>query len=127
MNYLTPQTVFDGFMVFIAVTTIWAITLTSRRQAKSNQDSDALITIKLKDEAINQLTKEVERLNTLIIQDGKDIAVLKADNDRLTKLVENRDPALAIYMKESMEAMKAIQAGILQLLKAQTGSVTINN
>ena len=125
MSYFSPQTIFDGFIALIAVVTVYSVWQNSKNQAKVNKDSSTLLTLQLKDEAINQLTKETARLNAVLIENGKDIAVLKAENERLTKLVENRDPALERFMKDTTTSIQIIQAGILQLLKAQ--SVTINN
>lgn len=126
MNQLfTPQNIFDVFITLGGVAFVVAQIQLGRGNKKSGDEADALVTIKLKDAAIAQLTSEVARLQNEVTQAGKDIAVLRADNIRLSLIVENKNPELETYMRDSMEYLKVISKGIEGILSKPT--VAIHN
>lgn len=124
MSFLTPQNIFDVFITLGGAAFVVAQIQLGRGNKRSSDEADALVTIKLKDATITQLTTEVNRLNDKVTQDGKDIAVLKNENERLKAIVENRNPELEAYMRESMKHLEVIGKGIEALLAKPTVTVT---
>lgn len=96
-----------------------------RNSRKSNEEKDAELALKLKEAANAALKSELERINLIVINQGKEIAALQAENRTYLKLLENRNPELETYMKDSMEFLKVISAGIKDILAKPT--VAINN
>lgn len=130
---LTPQNIFDIFIALGGVAFIIAQIQLGKANKKSGEETDALTTIKIKDAAILALQQETERLNKIVTQDGKDIAVLKADKERLEALVANRNPELENYITAStktlstlMDGQKIILESLHALLAKPVGTV-INN
>lgn len=91
---------------------------------ESAEDNDALITIKIKDATIAALQDANKYLNSEKQKLGERVAVLESDNQRLQLLVQNRNPELETYMRESMKHLEIIGKGIEALLLKS--SVTIN-
>lgn len=133
MNFFTAQNIFDIFIVLGGVAFIFAQVSLGKQNKKSGEETDALTTIKIKDAAILALQEETARLNRIVTQDGKDIAVLKADKDRLEALVANRNPELETFiitatkiLQQLLENQKIGMDGIHTLLAKPVGTTVIN-
>lgn len=124
---LDPQTLFDGVIVLIAVVAAFATWQNSKSAKKSSEETDALTTIKIKDETIRALTSENTFLKTQNSKYGERIAVLEAENTKLQALVQNRNPELDIFMKNTTSSLLLIERSIEALLKAQPANITVNN
>jgi hypothetical protein len=123
------QTLLDAFFVIMFIVAGVATWQNSKSSKKSSDETDALTTIKLKDEAIKGLREEVRRLQEEDIKKGKEIAVLQADNRRLEAIVSNRNPELEKFMRDTSASILIIEASIQQLLKlhaSPVSNVTIN-
>lgn len=101
--------------VFVGIVAIaqWRIGRASRRVSDEN---DASLTIKLKDAAIDALKLELSRINTLVIQQGKDIATLQTQlasekdlNGKYLELLQNRNPELEIFMKNVLASTEVFK------------------
>lgn len=128
MEYLNPQTIFDGAMFVIVVVAVVAQWQTSKKNQKSADETTTLTTIQIKDLAIDTLQKENTTIKLQVTKQGERIAVLEAENAKLNALVANRNPELESFMRQMTASMLEVEKGIREILKAQNpGTVTINN
>lgn len=126
-QYITPQNLFDVFVALGGIFFVWGQFGRGKSKKNREDDFDALTTIKIKDATIIELRSQLTLLQNTVIQDGKDIAVLRAENERLTKLVQNRNPELEQFMRQTTSSLLIIEKSLEALLKVQTTSnVTIN-
>jgi hypothetical protein len=103
-----------------------------RGTKKSDEIAAADRTVQLVNATREALEKQIASQNIIIIQQGKDIATLQAQlksekelNERYLQLIQNRNPELESYMKDSRDLLKNISDGIEALLEKPT--VAINN
>ena len=128
MDYLNPQTIFDGAMFVIVVVAVVAQWQTSKKNQKSADETTTLTTIQIKDLAIDTLQKENTTIKLQITKQGERIAVLEVENAKLNALVANRNPELESFMRQMTASMLEVEKGIREILKPQNpGTVTINN
>jgi hypothetical protein len=122
----TSQNIFDAIISIGIIIYAVAQWQNSKADKKSTEDKDALVTLALKDKAIETLSKELERVNAIVIQDGKDIAVLQAENTRLANLNANRSPELESLLEKVVTALNK-QTESINALLAKQPIVAINN
>ena len=103
-----------------------------RSQRKSDTETDAALTIRLVKEARDALEAKLKEQNAIIVQQGKDIAALQAQLqskdeliERYVQLLQNRNPELEIFMKNSTKALEAILDTLKNLMAKPT--VVLNN
>ena len=103
-----------------------------RGTKKSDEIAAADRTVQLVNATRMALEKQISDQNLIIIQQGKDIATLQAQlkserelNERYLQLIQNRNPELETYMKDSLAALEEIKKGIGTLVSKPT--VSINN
>lgn len=126
MNYLSAQNIFDVVIVLGGVAFIFAQVNLGKSQRKSADDSDALVTLRLKDQTISTLQTKIKDLEASVVQDGKDIAVLQAENAQLKAYNSSRNPELETLMKQVLEALSKQTVAINALL-AKPPTTVINN
>ena len=102
----------------------WGQYKKGKTDQESADDNDALITIKIKDATIAALQDANRYLTTEKSKLGERVAVLESDNQRLQLLLQNRNPELETYMRESMKHLEIIGKGIEALLAKP--SVTVD-
>ena len=123
------QNVLNAFFVVMFVVAAFATWSNAKSTKKSGEETDALTTIKLKEEAIKGLREEVRRLQDEDIKKGKEIAVLQSDNKRLEAIVSNRNPELEKFMRDTSASILIIENTLATLLKLHQNpptTVTIN-
>jgi hypothetical protein len=125
-TYLKPQNLYNAALLIIVAVGAIATWYNSRASKQADAESEALNTIKLKDERISELTKKITTLETRDVETGKEIAILKADRDRLEKIVANYNPSLEAFIQVATESLtnigetnKVILESIHMLLKSQ--------
>jgi hypothetical protein len=128
-HYLSPQNLFDGGMLLLVLAGGFATWSNSKAAKRSGDEKDAEISIRIKDAAITSLQQENTFLKTQNAKYGERIAVLETDNKRLQAVVDNRNPELEKFMRETSASILVIEASINQLLKLHLtpSPVTINN
>jgi predicted RNase H-like nuclease (RuvC/YqgF family) len=90
------------------------------------------MTIRLVKEARDALEAKLKEQNAIIIEQGKDIASLQAQLkskdeliERYVQLLQNRNPEMEIFMKNSTKALEAILETLKNLVAKPT--VVLNN
>jgi len=100
----------------------------SKRQKTAN-DTDAGLTIDIKDKAIVALRGEVDELRAIVEKQGKEIKQLQETNAAYIKLFQGDPSRLETYMKETRDSMLTIERSIAEALKLRQApaNVTVNN
>ena len=126
---LNPQNLFDIFIAIGGVAFAVAQFVNGKNVKKSGDETDALTTIKIKDLTIEALQKENADFKVSLKSQGERIAVLESDNKRLEAIVNNRNPELETFMKDTRNSIIIIEASLQTLLKLHQApsGVTINN
>lgn len=100
----------------------------SKRQKNAN-DTDAGLTIDIKDKAIIALRGEVAELRELVEKQGKEIKQLQEVNAAYIKLFQGDPSRLETYMKETRDSMLTVERSLEVLLKVHqlsASNVTVN-
>ena len=126
MNF-DPQTIFDGAMLIIVIVAAIATWQNSKTAKRSGEENDALTTIKIKDATITALNEANNFLKSQNAKYGERIAVLESENTKLQALVQNRNPELEVFMKNTASSLLVIERSIEALLKSNSANITVNN
>ena len=122
---MSSQTIYTilaiGAFIAVIANTIASVRLGFGRK-KSGIESEAVATIALKDARIIEIQAELDKTKLQVIQDGKDIAVLQADNIRLQQLNANKNPELENILKQLIHTLGEQTIAINALL-ARSGNV----
>jgi len=128
MNISIDQIFKIGSIIVVLAGIVGAFWGGSKRQ-KAATDTDAGITIDIKDKAITALRSEVDELRILVEKQGKEIKQLQEVNSAYIKLFQGDPSRLETYMKETRDSILTIERSIAEALKARQllpANVTVN-
>lgn len=124
------QTIFKiGSVIVVLAGIIGAFWGGSKKQRNAN-DTDAGLTIDIKDKAINALRGEVAELRSLVEKQGIEIKQLQETNAAYIKLFQGNPSRLEQYMKETRDSILTMEKSVEVIMKIHQltpSSVTVNN
>jgi SMC interacting uncharacterized protein involved in chromosome segregation len=128
MNVSIDQIFKIGSIVVVLAGIVGAFWGGSKRQ-KTASDTDAGMTIDIKDKAIAALRGEVSELRAIVEKQGVEIKQLQETNAAYIKLFQGNPSRLEGYMKETRDSMLTVERSlelILKLHQLSPSSVTVN-
>jgi len=128
MNITINEIFKIGSIVVVIAGIVGAFWAGSKRQ-KNASDTDAGMTIDIKDKAIAALRGEVGELRAIVEKQGVEIKQLQEANAAYIKLFQGNPSRLETYMKETRDSILTVERSIEILLKTHQlspANVTVN-
>src|SRR5665213_697321 len=113
----TLQAIFDIGAVLVVLAGIIGAFWGGSKQQRTANDTDAGMTIDIKDKAITALRGEVQELRTLVEKQGIEIKQLQETNAAYIELFQGNPSRLEQYMKETRDSILTMEKSVEVIMK----------